>query len=1519
MSSLLALRAGSASRARHSRPCLRLAACVLAWWALLLTATSSLAGGPLVTVPFPGDLNQKAVPGAPLPNPLRVQVTGDVEVKWEITSDGTGGATLAGPGNLDTTVSDGSIYVRTVALGQIVGPTLTLGSSEGTVTVTACPAFEMPPGEFSCATTPVVFTAQTATLVQESGDGFRVERTEVLFIDVRAHDGGTSAAGPIPVNFSVSGPATAVTPTTSPSGSTFPASFQAQVNADAADNAVVTITATRGDVPAATTSFTFTVSEYLLVQTSPADGTPAEANSTLTLTVDATYNGAPPDNEFADRTITWEIVQNPNGSTLTGGLTQTTSETVGTTATIDLTVGAPNLTSAPVIVRATAFQPIFLPNANRRGAGTKGLPPPSANVRTVEFVVDPFDVLEVDGTSGDGQSAPLNTAFALPLEIVSTRNGDAEQGTLIDWTVSPPGAATLGATQTSSDSDGLSTNTVTAGSIGGPFTVTASRADDPAISYAFGLTALDRRLTKPPTGSGDGQTGNPGQTLPQPLVVIATNNGIGVGGVGVTWTASNGAILSSNNTVTGSDGSTSVSVTLPPNGGTVTVLASRDDSPGTTASFVVGEPQVLTIDKPADSGDGTVAPAGTDVELRALTLRNDDPEADVDVNWTVLSGDGRLRVFTSTSNRSGIARNTLTLPATAGETRVRAARADNPRDSELYIVTSTVASGDALTIVEGNGQVGLAGARGTPLGVRLTRDGVPVVGATVDWSRTSGSLTLDAAQSITDSDGVARVGFVFGNTPGAIAVRASSGNAEPAVFSLSIEGTSEGVGIRLVGGSGQSGAIGTRADLPIVVEVIDAQGNPVEGRRVDWEVFSGSALLDLPSTDTDANGRAQQGFRYGPGAGPIVIRASLSSSSLATVEATATSFVPNLLLVSGNNQSAPVSTTLPLDFVVQIAAPASKAKALDGVVIQWTVVEGNGTLTTATSLTDATGRAANRLTLGPNAGANRVTASIAGGGSVAFDATGTTTAGPLAIVSGNAQSIPTASDSAPFVIELRSANGQPVAGATIDWSATNASFVDDVESTVTDAQGRTSNRARVRMSGAATVTAQVRGSDSNRVTFTLEGRVANTPALNQPQETVANAIDNLCPALDGASNLSPAAQDLLARCRELVDNAGDNPDQVQDALDQLDQDIALALSNAALGGLSAQFDNLRQRLNQLRGGQGGVNLSGLSLATSSGMMPLSLLSTLLQDESEGGSAEVGADFGRWGFFASGTIGRAEQDAGSATPEYDYDTNGLTAGVDYRVNEAWVVGAALGYTQQDTELADGRGDVDAKGWSISGYSTWYNRTNWYLDGVLSFGSNDYDVRRSIVYDIVSAGGGLTRVDQVARASTDGDQFLVAISGGRDFQKGPWSFGPYLRWTYNRVEFDDYDEQLQSGVGSGLGLAVDSRELKSMTGVVGGKVSYAMSRDWGVLLPYAQLEWEHEFKDDPQQVVTRFLNDPTGTTIRLNGDAIDTDYFNIGFGMSALFPGGRSAFLYYERVAGSDGFSQDSLSLGVRIEF
>jgi outer membrane autotransporter protein len=180
--------------------------------------------------------------------------------------------------------------------------------------------------------------------------------------------------------------------------------------------------------------------------------------------------------------------------------------------------------------------------------------------------------------------------------------------------------------------------------------------------------------------------------------------------------------------------------------------------------------------------------------------------------------------------------------------------------------------------------------------------------------------------------------------------------------------------------------------------------------------------------------------------------------------------------------------------------------------------------------------------------------------------------------------------------------------------------------------------------------------------------------------------------------------------------------------------------------------------------------------------------------------------------------------------------------------------------------------------------------------------------------------VSAIDQLASASSDGTQLSAAVSFGRDYQRGAWNFGPYFRGTFARVDFDGYTEQLRNDLpGSGLGLAVDGRDIDSMTAVVGGRLTYTASRDWGILMPHVSLEWEHEFQDDPQTLVMRFLHDPTATPIEISGEPLDTDYYNLGIGLSALFPGGKSAFLYYEQLLGASGVDQANLAVGVRFEF
>ena len=67
------------------------------------------------------------------------------------------------------------------------------------------------------------------------------------------------------------------------------------------------------------------------------------------------------------------------------------------------------------------------------------------------------------------------------------------------------------------------------------------------------------------------------------------------------------------------------------------------------------------------------------------------------------------------------------------------------------------------------------------------------------------------------------------------------------------------------------------------------------------------------------------------------------------------------------------------------------------------------------------------------------------------------------------------------------------------------------------------------------------------------------------------------------------------------------------------------------------------------------------------------------------------------------------------------------------------------------------------------------------------------------------------------------------------------------------------------------------------------------------------------------MTRFLADPTATPIVVSDPKLDNSYFNLGLGLNAVFPQGRSGYVYYEHVAGLSGAHENRLSLGVRIEF
>ena len=203
--------------------------------------------------------------------------------------------------------------------------------------------------------------------------------------------------------------------------------------------------------------------------------------------------------------------------------------------------------------------------------------------------------------------------------------------------------------------------------------------------------------------------------------------------------------------------------------------------------------------------------------------------------------------------------------------------------------------------------------------------------------------------------------------------------------------------------------------------------------------------------------------------------------------------------VSGTGQAGSVGTLLADPLVVRVLDsedhPVSKVKV--------TFTPGAGaagsTVQPDTVESDGDGRAAVRWALGTAAGGQTLVATVVGNNAIStqFSAmAGAGAASRLEIASGDNQSATAGSQVADsLIVRALDANGQPVAGATVNWSAAGGGAV-SATSSVSRADGRTGVRRTLGPgAGEQTTVATLADHADATVTFTSTATVGSAGAL----------------------------------------------------------------------------------------------------------------------------------------------------------------------------------------------------------------------------------------------------------------------------------------------------------------------------------------------------------------------------------------------------------------------------------------
>lgn len=398
------------------------------------------------------------------------------------------------------------------------------------------------------------------------------------------------------------------------------------------------------------------------------------------------------------------------------------------------------------------------------------------------------------------------------------------------------------------------------------------------------------------------------------------------------------------------------------------------------------------------------------------------------------------------------------------------------------------------------------------------------------------------------------------------------------------------------------------------------------------------------------------------------------------------------------------------------------------------------------------------------------------------------------------------------------------------------------------------------------------------------------PNLTPNEKSLAGALNNLC--------ATSANQTVFSQCHNLY---GLSTGQIQTALQQLTPDQVAAQGNNAVETSFTQLSNIRWRLGALHNNTGNrmLALGGLMLAVNDQAVPVGLLA-----DAGGDNGNI-ANSGRLSGFINGRIQLGSNGTTSNTAGYDFSTDGVTTGIDYRFTEQLVLGGALGYANTSNDYSSSRGNMTSDTTTLSFYGSYYTLRNVYLDWIVSYGGNNYNSTRNIVY---------SGINTQTQGDANGNQLATSLSLGTDIVRDAWLFTPYLRVDYVAARINGY---VENG-GNGLALAYDGQNVYSLVSAAAARVSRAISTASGVYTPSVHLEWEHQYRADQRLITARFAEDPSAS-FQITTDSPGRDYFNLGAALAATWPGGRSAFITYETVLGLANVRDSMFDFGVRQEF
>ena len=382
--------------------------------------------------------------------------------------------------------------------------------------------------------------------------------------------------------------------------------------------------------------------------------------------------------------------------------------------------------------------------------------------------------------------------------------------------------------------------------------------------------------------------------------------------------------------------------------------------------------------------------------------------------------------------------------------------------------------------------------------------------------------------------------------------------------------------------------------------------------------------------------------------------------------------------------------------------------------------------------------------------------------------------------------------------------------------------------------------------------------------------------------------------------------------------------------------LATAQASAAQRFTTAQVTNFTQRLESLHGSGWGQSSFGLSLATddtrkmarnsngngvadkvingnplSSGMRTVGLKARRVAQaepaasdlpDLPGATAEQARS--PWAFWVNGTISYGRERTGSADDRYRFTTNGISAGVDYRVNSWITVGTGLGISTDRSRVGNKGTRSNADSTVAVAYASMRPMQGVFVDALLGYGVLSFDSQRYI-----TATGGM------ATGNRDGKQLFGSIATGLEFYRTDWMWSPYARLEFSQAKLDAYTEDGPAA----HALKYFDQTARSHKAVLGARAEGKVAVRWGHIMPQVRVEYARSFDEQNEAGLAYADLAAQGPAYTLSGRTMDTGRWTVGLGGRLLLRSGVELGVEYTTNIDQSNAYVGSLRLGLRVPF